>query len=133
MQERLRRSGIRSLSPVVDVTNYVLLELGQPLHAFDAAKLVAPLVVRNVVIGESLSLLNDQTIELDGDALVIADQQQALALAGVMGGSSQRGSDTTRDIFLECAFFHPNQHSPAKLAIWFAYRFIASFRTRRRL
>ncbi|MCK9609388.1 MAG: phenylalanine--tRNA ligase subunit beta [Methylomonas sp.] len=107
MQERLRRCGVRSLSPVVDVTNYVLLELGQPLHAFDAAKLSAPIVVRNSRAGENLSLLNDQTIELDGEALVIADQQQALALAGVMGGSSSAVSDTTQDIFLECAFFSP--------------------------
>lgn len=107
MQERLRRSGIRSLSPVVDITNYVLLELGQPLHAFDAAKLVAPLVVRNSRAGESLSLLSDQTIALDGDALVIADQSQPLALAGVMGGSSSAVSDETQDIFLECAFFNP--------------------------
>lgn len=107
MQERLRRCGIRSLSPVVDVTNYVLLELGQPLHAFDAAKLSAPIVVRNSRAGESLSLLNDQTIELDGEALVIADQQQALALAGVMGGGTSAVSDETQNIFLECAFFSP--------------------------
>jgi len=107
MQERLRRCGVRSLSPVVDVTNYVLLELGQPLHAFDADKLAAPIVVRNSHKGENLSLLNDQTIELDGEALVIADQQQALALAGVMGGSESAVSDTTQDIFLECAFFTP--------------------------
>lgn len=107
MQERLRRCGIRSLSPVVDVTNYVLLELGQPLHAFDAAKLVAPIVVRNSRKGEPLALLNDQTIELDGEALVIADQKQALALAGVMGGSESAVSDSTQDIFLECAFFTP--------------------------
>lgn len=107
MQERLRRSGIRSLSPVVDVTNYVLLELGQPLHAFDAAKLSAPIVVRNSHAGESLSLLNDQTVELDGETLVIADQKQALAFAGVMGGSASAVSDTTQDIFLECAFFNP--------------------------
>lgn len=107
MQERLRRCGIRSLSPVVDVTNYILLELGQPLHAFDVAKLAAPIMVRNSRKGESLSLLNDQTIELDGEALVIADQNQALALAGVMGGSSSAVSDTTHDIFLECAFFTP--------------------------
>lgn len=107
MQERLRRSGVRSLSPVVDVTNYVLLELGQPLHAFDADKLAAPVVVRRSRTGEALSLLNDQTIELDGTALVIADQNQALALAGVMGGSSSAVSATTQDIFLECAFFSP--------------------------
>ena len=107
MQERLRRSGVRSLSPVVDVTNYVLLELGQPLHAFDAAKLSAPIVVRRCQAGERLSLLNDQSIELDGEVLVIADQQQALAFAGVMGGSSSAVSDQTQDIFLECAFFSP--------------------------
>ncbi|OQW67159.1 MAG: phenylalanine--tRNA ligase subunit beta [Proteobacteria bacterium ST_bin11] len=107
MQERLRRCGIRSLSPVVDVTNYVLIELGQPLHAFDADKLSAPVVVRQSRAGESLALLNDQTIELDGDALVIADQKQALALAGVMGGKDSAVFSETRDIFLECAFFTP--------------------------
>lgn len=107
MQERLRRCGIRSLSPVVDVTNYVLIELGQPLHAFDAGKLVAPIVVRRGREGESLALLNDQTISLDGEALVIADQKQALALAGVMGGKDSAVSSETKDIFLECAFFTP--------------------------
>ena len=107
MQERLRRGGVRSLSPVVDVTNYVLLELGQPLHAFDADKLSAPIVVRSSQQAESLSLLNDQTIELDGEVLVIADQKQALAFAGVMGGNASAVSDQTRDIFLECAFFNP--------------------------
>ncbi len=107
MQERLRRGGVRSLSAVVDVTNYVLLELGQPLHAFDAAKLSAPIVVRNSHAGERLSLLNDQSIELDGETLVIADQRQALALAGVMGGSASAVSVQTQDIFLECAFFSP--------------------------
>jgi phenylalanyl-tRNA synthetase beta chain len=107
MQERLRRSGIRSLGPLVDVTNYVLLELGQPLHAFDAAKLKGAIVVRNSRPDEGLSLLNDQTIKLDGNTLVIADQQQPLALAGVMGGNESAVSDYTRDIFLECAFFTP--------------------------
>ncbi|WP_445369641.1 phenylalanine--tRNA ligase subunit beta [Methylomonas sp. BW4-1] len=107
MQERLRRCGIRSLSPVVDVTNYVLIELGQPLHAFDADKLSAPIVVRRSRAGESLALLNDQTIELDGEALVIADLRQALALAGVMGGKDSAVFGETRDIFLECAFFTP--------------------------
>ncbi|MCQ8182283.1 phenylalanine--tRNA ligase subunit beta [Methylomonas sp. SURF-1] len=107
MQERLRRSGIRSLSPVVDVTNYVLIELGQPLHAFDADKLAAPIVVRRSRPGELLALLNDQAIELDGEALVIADQQQALALAGVMGGKDSAVFGETCDIFLECAFFTP--------------------------
>jgi len=107
MQERLRRCGIRSLGPVVDVTNYILLELGQPLHAFDAGKLTAPIEVRRSRAGEELLLLNDQRIVLDGDTLVIADQQQALALAGVMGGQFSAVSNDTQDIFLECAFFNP--------------------------
>ncbi len=107
MQERLRRSGIRSLGPLVDVTNYVLLELGQPLHAFDADKLTGAISVRVGKQGEELALLNDQTIKLDGDALVIADDEQALALAGVMGGENTSVTDQTKDIFLECAFFTP--------------------------
>ncbi len=107
MQERLRRSGLRSLGPLVDVTNYVLLEMGQPLHAFDADKLDGAIVVRNSRAGEKLDLLNDQTITLDDNTLVIADQKQALALAGVMGGDGSAVSDTTRHIFLECAFFNP--------------------------
>ncbi|NOU22818.1 MAG: phenylalanine--tRNA ligase subunit beta, partial [Methyloglobulus sp.] len=107
MQERLRRSGIRSLSAVVDVTNYVLMELGQPLHAFDADKLVGGITVRMARNSESLALLNGQTITLDNQALVIADDKQTLALAGVMGGSDSAVGDTTQNIFLECAFFAP--------------------------
>lgn len=107
MQEALRRSGIRSLGPIVDVTNYVLLELGQPLHAFDADKLSGSITVRVSQKGEELALLNDQSIKLDGEALVIADEKQALALAGVMGGEASAVSDQTKDIFLECAFFTP--------------------------
>ncbi len=107
MQESLRRSGIRSLGPIVDVTNYVLLELGQPLHAFDAEKLNGSITVRQSKKGEELALLNEQSITLDGEALVIADDEQALALAGVMGGQSSAVSDKTQDIFLECAFFSP--------------------------
>jgi phenylalanyl-tRNA synthetase beta chain len=107
MQERLRRSGIRSLSAVVDVTNYVLLELGQPLHAFDADKLTGGITVRMARNGETLALLNGQTITLENEALVIADDKQALALAGVMGGSDSAVGDSTQEIFLECAFFAP--------------------------
>jgi phenylalanyl-tRNA synthetase beta chain len=107
MQERLRRSGLRSLGPLVDVTNYVLLELGQPLHAFDAEKLTGAISVRVSVKGEELALLNDQTIKLDGTALVIADDKQALALAGVMGGQDTSVTEQTKNIFLECAFFTP--------------------------
>jgi len=107
MQERLRRSGVRSLSAVVDVTNYVLIELGQPLHAFDAAKLTGGINVRYAQTDKSVALLNGQTIKLDNETLVIADDKQALALAGVMGGSESAVSDDTQDVFLECAFFTP--------------------------
>ncbi len=107
MQERLRRSGLRSLGPLVDVTNYVLLELGQPLHAFDADKLSGSITVRLAKKGEELALLNEQTITLDGSALVIADEQQALALAGIMGGENTSVTAQTQNIFLECAFFTP--------------------------
>jgi phenylalanyl-tRNA synthetase beta chain len=107
MQERLRRSGLRSLGPVVDVTNYVLLELGQPLHAFDADKLNGGINVRWAKDGEELALLNGQTVKLDPEALVIADDARALALAGVMGGSESAVGEGTQNIFLECAFFAP--------------------------
>ncbi len=107
MKERLRRSGLRSLDPVVDVTNYVLLEMGQPLHAFDAAKLNGGVQARYARSGEKLSLLNGQEVELHDDVLVIADASKALALAGIMGGSESAVGDTTADIFLECAFFSP--------------------------
>ncbi len=105
--ERLRRAGLRPIDPVVDVTNYVLLELGQPLHAFDLAKLNGGIRVRRAKEGESLTLLDGQSIEPGPDALVIADEQQPLALAGVMGGEASAVSAGTRDIFLECAFFAP--------------------------
>ncbi|MCW8927404.1 MAG: phenylalanine--tRNA ligase subunit beta, partial [Gammaproteobacteria bacterium] len=107
MQERLRRSGVRSLGPVVDVTNYVLLELGQPMHAFDLAKLDGGIVVRMAREGEKLVLLNEQEVELDEQTLVIADRRGPLAMAGVMGGQSSAVGDETVDIFLESAFFSP--------------------------
>jgi phenylalanyl-tRNA synthetase beta chain len=105
--ERLRRAGLRPIDPVVDVTNYVLLELGQPLHAFDVARLSGGIRVRRARAGEALTLLDGQTIEADPEALMIADDEQALALAGVMGGASSAVSRDTGDIFLECAFFAP--------------------------
>ena len=107
MQERLRRSGIRSLGPLVDVTNYVLLELGQPMHAFDLAKLRGPIRVRRGNAGEKLELLNETTIEVDGETLVIADDRGPVALAGIMGGSETAVDDRTDTIFLESAFFTP--------------------------
>ncbi|MDO9241866.1 MAG: phenylalanine--tRNA ligase subunit beta, partial [Methylicorpusculum sp.] len=109
MQERLRRSGLRSLGPLVDVTNYVLLEMGQPLHAFDLAKLSGGIQVRWAHKDETLELLNNQSVQLDTDALVIADEHCALALAGIMGGSSSAVNDETQDVFLECAFFTPDK------------------------
>ncbi len=108
MQERLRRSSLRSLGPVVDVTNYVLLEMGQPLHAFDAAKLSGGIEVRLAHADEAVKLLNDQEIKVSTETLVIADTEKALALAGIMGGSESAVSDGTQDIFLECAFFSPS-------------------------
>ena len=107
MQEKLRRLGLRSLGPLVDVTNYVLLEMGQPLHAFDSDKLQGTINIRPGKADEKLALLNDQVIELDEKVLVIADDNQPLALAGVMGGSATAVSDTTQNIFLECAYFTP--------------------------
>lgn len=107
MQERLRRSGQRSLGPLVDVTNYVMLELGQPMHAFDLDRLSGGIEVRRARPGERLALLNGQTIELDGDVLVIADANGAVAMAGVMGGEPTAVGDSTRRLFLESAFFAP--------------------------
>ncbi len=107
MQERLRRSGLRNLGPLVDVTNYVLLELGQPLHVFDAEKLSGGITVRWAKTDECVSLLNSQLVKLDIEALVIADDKQALALAGIMGGNDSAVNDETQSVFLECAFFAP--------------------------
>jgi phenylalanyl-tRNA synthetase beta chain len=107
MLERLERSGLRGIHPVVDVTNYVLLELGQPMHAFDLAKLKGGIRVRMGRAGEKLALLNEQSIELAADTLAIADDSGALALAGVMGGAASAVSDATCDIFLESAHFTP--------------------------
>ena len=107
MREKLRRSGIRSIDPVVDVTNYVLLELGQPMHAFDLAKLQGGIDVRMATQGEALTLLDGSEVELNSDTLVIADQEKAVAMAGIMGGTGTAVSSETRDIFLESAFFAP--------------------------
>ncbi|MBD3670380.1 MAG: phenylalanine--tRNA ligase subunit beta [Gammaproteobacteria bacterium] len=107
LQERLRRSGIRSLDPVVDVTNLVLLELGQPMHAFDLARLNGGITVRQAREGEKMTLLNEQEVELKAGTLVIADDKAPVALAGVMGGADSAVGEGTEDIFLESAFFSP--------------------------
>ncbi len=107
MIERLRRAGLRTIDPIVDVTNYVLLELGQPLHAFDLAKLNGGITVRKASAEEKLVTLDEQELTLRDDTLVIADDKDSLALAGVMGGKASSVTDSTQDIFLECAFFAP--------------------------
>ena len=109
MRERLRRSGLRCIHPVVDVTNYVLLELGQPLHAFDCAKLSGGIRVRRAKAGESLKLLNEQTYDFTKDDLLIADREKPLALAGIMGGMPSGVSSGTTSIFLESACFSPER------------------------
>ncbi len=105
MQERLRRSNIRPISPVVDITNYVMMELGQPMHAFDLAKLDQKIIVRQSTAGETIALLDDSTATLDDDTLVIADAAGPIAIAGVMGGSESAIGDNTVDIVLEAAHF----------------------------
>ncbi|WP_374220703.1 phenylalanine--tRNA ligase subunit beta [Deefgea sp. CFH1-16] len=107
MKQRLERSGIRSISAIVDITNYVLLELGQPMHAFDAAKLSGGVQVRFAKAGESITLLNEKELMLTDDLLVIADDHEVLALAGIMGGLASSVTESTQDIFLESAFFAP--------------------------
>ncbi|TCV90380.1 phenylalanine--tRNA ligase subunit beta [Sulfurirhabdus autotrophica] len=107
MIRRLERSGLRSINAIVNVTNYVLLELGQPLHAFDLNKLNGGITVRFATQDEQLTLLNEQAVKLAENMLVIADDATVLALAGIMGGLDSAVSDTTTDIFLESAFFNP--------------------------
>ena len=107
MVERLRRSGIRSIDAIVDITNYVMLELGQPMHAFDRDQLVGEIDVRMAHPGEQLVLLDGKTLTLSDDVLVIADQEKALALAGIMGGEHSGISESTTTVFLESAYFDP--------------------------
>ena len=107
MREKLRRAGLRSLGPLVDITNYVMLELGQPMHAFDLGKLSGGIDVRRARAGENLELLNGQQVKLEPDVLLITDATGPVALAGIMGGESSAVDDNTRDVFLESAFFSP--------------------------
>ncbi|MFW1947761.1 phenylalanine--tRNA ligase subunit beta [Acinetobacter bereziniae] len=107
MEQALARSGIRQHSILVDITNYVLMELGQPLHAFDGGQVQGSVHVRQATANEKLVLLNEQEIELTEDVMVIADDAKALAIAGIMGGLSSSVTDATTEIFLESAFFAP--------------------------
>ena len=114
MAERLRRSGVRPISLLVDVTQYVMLELGQPMHAFDRDALVGPIVVRPAREGEQTKLLDGRTVALSDDFLVVADSSaggnggRAVALGGIMGGYDTRVTDATRNVFLEAAHWIPS-------------------------
>lgn len=108
MAERLRRSGVRPISFLVDVTQYVMLELGQPMHAFDRDLLNGPVGVRRARAGETVKLLDGRDAALDGEFLVITDADRVIALAGIMGGHDTRVTDTTRNVFLEAAHFAPD-------------------------
>lgn len=107
MKQRLERAGQRSISALVDVTNYVMLELGRPLHVYDLDKLNGGIDVRFGRKGEQLKLLNEQTVELDADVLAITDASGPIGLAGIMGGDSTKADLETRNVFLEAAFFYP--------------------------
>jgi len=107
MKEKLRRCGIRSIDAVVDVTNYVLLELGQPMHAFDKDRIEGGIVVRMAKEGETLVLLDGSEAKLNADTLVIADHGKALAMGGIFGGDHSGVNDETQNVLLECAFFSP--------------------------
>lgn len=107
MQERLRRAGLRCISPVVDVTQYVMLELGQPMHAYDLGCIAGGIAVRFAKKGESVELLDGKSHELDTDILVIADREKVLGAAGIMGGAGSAVQAASSDVFLEAAHFTP--------------------------
>ncbi len=107
LSEKLRRSGVRSVNCVVDVTNYVMMELGQPMHAFDLERVDSKIVVRHANDGETLTLLDETKVKLDAETLVIADKDKAIALAGIMGGADSAVSAKTRSILFEAAHFRP--------------------------
>ena len=131
LQQRLQRSGIRPLEPVIDVTHYVMLELGQPLHAFDWEQIDGEIVVRNAQQDENLLLLNGEQVTLDPRYLVVADQQQVLAIAGIMGGKASSVTTTTQHILLESAYFTPAQL--ANRARWLGLNTEAAYRFERRI
>jgi phenylalanyl-tRNA synthetase beta chain len=108
MRERLRRAGLRSISPVVDITNYVMLELGQPMHAYDLARLKGGITVRHARGGETLTLLDGRSIVVDPDVLLITDAEGPVGLAGIMGGLRTAVTADTTDVFFESAFFSPD-------------------------
>jgi phenylalanyl-tRNA synthetase beta chain len=108
MKRRLERAGFRSIAPLIDITNYLTLELGRPLHAFDNDKLRGGVDVRFPVAGEEMNLLNEQHVELSPDMLLIADETGPIAMAGVMGGLESMVTPETRQVFFEAAYFNPD-------------------------
>ena len=129
MVRRLERCGLRSISAIVDITNFVMLELGQPLHAFDNRAIEGEVIVRRALEGERLKLINGQEVELAPDVLLIADRKKPLALGGVMGGEGSAVSGSTVDVFLEAAWFSPS--AVAGRARRFALSSDAAFRFER--
>jgi len=119
--EKLRRSGIRAIDPVVDVTNYVMLELNQPMHAYDYDKLTGDITVRAAKPAETLTLLNGSQIALAEGSLLITDDSGPIGLAGIMGGASTAVSDSTQDIYLEAAFFCTNCYRRSSARVWPAH------------
>ncbi len=117
MKRRLERAGIRSISAIVDITNYVLLEQGQPMHAFDLSRIDGGIVVRMAREGEELLCLNEKTVKLAEDNLVIADNSKALAIGGIMGGEESGVTTASTEIFLESAFFAPEAIA-GKARVW---------------
>jgi len=107
LTEKLRRSGIRSIDPVVDVTNYIMLELNQPMHAYDLNRLTGDITVRQSIGGEQLTLLNGSQATLAEGTLLITDASGPIGMAGIMGGASTAVQSDTQDIYLEAAFFAP--------------------------
>jgi phenylalanyl-tRNA synthetase beta chain len=107
MKQRIERSGIRSISAIVDITNYVMLELGQPLHAYDDRLLDGDVIVRFARDGETLTLLNGQVLELEPGLLLVADEKKPSGLAGIMGGEHSGIADDTTRVYLEGAFWNP--------------------------
>jgi len=107
MKERLRRAGLRSISPVVDITNYVMLELGQPLHAYDASLVKGSIRPRLAKAGEKVTLLDEKEVELDSDTMIITDDNGPIGIAGIMGGLSTAVNEATTDVFFEAAFWPP--------------------------
>ncbi len=120
IKQRIERCGVRSISALVDVTNYIMLELGQPLHAFDDAELSGAIHVRYPQAGEQLLLLNEQTVTPSADTALIADDAKALAMAGIMGGEHSGITDATTDLFLESAFFAPDAIAGKARALGFS-------------